>query len=160
MSETFVRSEHVDVSPDAPEIVTAAKWWADQLRGPAVQDNGDKFMSGFATAASMMCKPLAPEVIAKFEAELRTRLAAKYNELKCWYPSNPNWASAMRVIHVDYNPCGPLLDAAEAVGVDMPSLRFPIKTCVWVNPGRVEVARGYGAARRVVYVADSAEEPS
>ncbi len=56
---------------------------------------------------------------------------------------DPQWGSALRTICVDYGPEQILADAAEVAGISR--LRFPYKTVMWVSPGSVEVALGYGS---------------
>jgi hypothetical protein len=129
------------------EIRTAAKWWANHLRGPVEMDNGDALQSSFASMFSSRNKPLTKEQIATFEIELAKEIKLyiedSFNEAVA--EGNPRWGSGIRVIAVDYHPMKLMKEAACRAGFDLGMTRLPIKTCMWINPGEVSVACGYGS---------------
>ena len=134
------------VSADDPAIVAAAKWWADVLRGPTKFDNGDNSQAGgmawaMATMAASESKP-APDVIDRFEAELRQSIAQYVNERDGRF-----WPT----VATDYGPDRILSDAFERAGGKGAGLVFPWKTVMWVRPDEVTVRYGYGAPEQVIY---------
>jgi hypothetical protein len=129
------------------EIAAAVNWWADQLRGPAKMDNGDAFGS------AKDLPPVTEEQIEKFKASLTEKLPAYLG--RYWNPEDPLCGSYFRTLSVDYDPCALLSDAADYAGIDAQGLRFPIKTVMWIDPGEVRVACGYGAADVVVWTAQA-----
>ena len=142
------------VGEDAPEIVAAAKWWADVLRSGARFDNGDNSAAGgLAGAMALLSRPkFAAEVLDKFEAELRAGMARRFNDLGGWSAEQPDWGSYGRCVSVDYGPCQVLSDAlARAGGRDNGITCFPWKTVMWVDPGKVTVRHGYAAPVKTIY---------
>lgn len=125
------------------EIEAAVSWWADQLAGDATHDNGDLPLSLFATALAGQLAPLLPQQIESFKASLAMRLREDF--APSWDSSDPMRGSYGRTLGVDYNPDARLRQAAEDAGIGALSLRFPCKTMMWVDPGKVQVAKGYGA---------------
>jgi hypothetical protein len=131
------------VQTDYPEIKVAAKWWADIILG-APQDNGDAFQSGFATALGLRMPHPTPEQAERFRELLETKLMA-HTQSEHWRPDDPIWGGARRTLAVDYHPCALLDDTAKAAGIDVNFSTFPMKTVMWIDPGKVEVRCGYGA---------------
>jgi hypothetical protein len=149
----YKKPEHVDVNPDSPEIVAAAKWWRESLQWPKF-DNGDRSNTGLMaeSMARMGHKIHDEEVLKRFEIELRSAIAARYNEKKNWHPSNPEFGGYGRVISVDYHADPILTGALEGAGGKANSmLSFPWKTTMHVGPGKVTVACGYGAPYQTIY---------
>lgn len=133
------------------ELAAAAKWWADQLRAPAVQDNGDRFQTAFASFAATKLPPLEPEMIRRFENEFISCIQEHYQRINAaWDRSNPTWGGYERVVGVDYDPHPVLYDAAERAGFSA-HLRFPCKTVMQIGPGYVQVACGYRAPYVTLY---------
>lgn len=135
------------------EIEAAVEWWAEQLAGPVVHDNGDIGQSLFATGLAAGLPTLKAVQIETFKSELRKNLKA-HIEAVAWKPEDPTFGAYGRSLGVDYHPDRLLADAAEAAGIGAPMLRFPCKTMMWVNPGQVEVAKGYGARPVTIYRAE------
>ncbi|HVL13594.1 MAG TPA: hypothetical protein VM529_13585 [Gemmata sp.] len=142
------------VSEDAPEIVAAAKWWADVLRSGAKFDNGDDSSAGgLAGAMAMLSRPeFAADVLDKFEAELRAGMARWFNDRGGWSVEQPDWGSYGRCVSVDYGPCRVLSDALTRAGGRGNGITcFPWKTVMWVDPGKVTVRYGYAAPVTTIY---------
>lgn len=140
---------HTDVSPDAPELIAAAKWWREALRNPRFDNGGT---SQHDTMVSMMASmgrtPPSAEQLDKFETALREAMAFFYNQNKFW-ESGCNFCRALRV---DYN-ADQLLESAygKAFGQQSTINTFPWKTRMFVSPGKVEVGCGYGAEPVIIY---------
>ena len=59
-----------------------------------------------------------------------------------------------RVVSTDYGPDDVLKDAANKAHINGQMFRFPMKTIMWINPGRVEVRPGYAAQEITIYPAN------
>ena len=134
-----------------PEVAAAAKWWADQLRHKPVHDNGDVMGSMLATLAAANLAPISDEQIAAFESALASHLQAACE--KHWHSDDPIRGGVYRTTATDYAPEGVLVDALQDAGIADGDLRLPIKTVVWIDPGKVDVACGYGAKPVRIYPA-------
>jgi hypothetical protein len=55
-------------------------------------------------------------------------------------------------LSTDYDPKNELKEALHEAEIYDGSARLPIKTLMWVEPGKVSVACGYGASEKVIYV--------
>lgn len=131
----------------ADEIEAATEWWADKLRHIAKFDNGDDSPVGGITAVLAMTLSAQNAVptekqIDRFRASLDWRLMARC--VSTWRYDQPNWCSAHRTVHVDYGPDPILRDACDDAGIERADSRFPCKTTMWIDPGKVQVAEGYG----------------
>jgi hypothetical protein len=139
------------------EFRAAAEWWADQLQRPSRQDNGDGFQSGFATAAAMITMlrvgPLTDDERSLFIDRLVSRLQAHYGAHDYGF----------RTLAVDYGPDLMLRSALHAAlgpaRAEQFSLLWPIKTCMWIDPGCVKVAHGYRAEPVQIYPHVHTEAP-
>lgn len=129
-----------------PEIRAAAKWWADTLRQPVHHDNGEVDQSAYATAAANEEPRPTPHQADQFERLLARELQRRWDEGR-----TRSWA--MLKVSVDYHApkflCRCLTDAGFPDFNDM--LVFPIKTCMWIEKGRVRVSCGYGARSQVIF---------
>jgi hypothetical protein len=125
------------------EARTAAKWWADQLRDQPQHDNGDALGSAFAGLVAARLPPLTYEQIAAFEQHLCAGLLVLL-KADTWDETDPGRGGYFRTVAVDYDPDPLLTGAARQAGFKA-DLRLPIKTVMWINPGEVSVACGYGA---------------
>ncbi len=140
------------------EIAAAAKWWADHLRtnhAPKV-DNGarteeQRIGELLIGLVQSLVKPLSPETADRFERELAAKMISDFSE--GWDPSRPLWGAAFRTIGTDYHPDGFLQAAGRAAGIERLDPYLPIKTIMWVNPGKVVVRCGYAAHEEVIYEA-------
>jgi hypothetical protein len=133
-----------------PEVAAAAAWWAQQLAEPATQDVGmrdaaEMLSTGLAQAAAALGRrEWTAGELAAFEAALAVRLEAHVGNGDCWDPGCPERGSALRTIGCDYGPDPVLADAADDAGLGrLRSFDLPMKTVMWINPGRVSVAVGY-----------------
>lgn len=111
----------------------AAKWWADQLRGPARLKSGDRIIDAFITLSSFgQARPSAAS-IEVFEAQLR----AAFEVLS---------TTEGVIASVDYEPCSVLAEAARAAGIVLNRATFPVKTRMFLTgSGLLEVTCGYHA---------------
>ncbi len=143
-----------------PEIQCAAKWWADRLRGPSLQDNGDEDQSMLASYVSLRVAqanaPVSDEEYQAIRRSFERAFTASFvdGEFGGWEraKTDPNWGCASRVASVDYGPDGVLRSALESALPDLDprraamfSLFWPIKTYMRVSPGSVQVSYGYRA---------------
>lgn len=116
----------------------AARWWADQLRGRAILDNGDYSTQGVMTTfLANMCqeeekKHQTPEQIDAFERELEQAILG-YND-------------EYFTLSVDYHPDHILILAAERAGITLGMTTLPWKTHMTFDEGNIQVACGYGAS--------------
>ena len=134
------------MSEVCPEISFAAKWWAEVLNSSPFYQSGDSWQD---ILLSFIPWSKAP----RRELDLfRTKLESTMKEKFCssWDSKRPRFGGALRVVGVDYEPDLLLSEAGLAAGIDI-SLRLPVKTVMWVNPGEVRVAIGYRAPIKVVY---------
>lgn len=117
----------------------AAKWWADQLRGNAKIDNGDKSSTGAMTfIVAMMLQDAERqnrngEQVDAFERELTASIAGLSDFEARWG------------LGVDYHPDHLLQEAAGRAGLDLGMASLPWKTHMRIENNRVYVACGYGA---------------
>ncbi|GHA01269.1 hypothetical protein ACFOOM_12285 [Streptomyces echinoruber] len=137
-----------------PEAVAAADWWAAKLAEQPRHDVGAAQPNALANAVSALVRRQRTQ--AQIEA-FREALAEEINrhvERYGWRPDEPDFGSYMRTIAVDYGPDPVLADAAEKAGFELQMLDLPVKTVMWINPGVVKVAEGYGARPVVIWRAD------
>ena len=118
-------------------IAAAVEWWANVLSNPAKFDNGDVLSGIFAAWAAKGLEPLSGSTLDAFREALTATLAE----------SHP-WC-----LGTDYDPDGILREAALSAGIPKHELglRFPCKTMMWLEDGKVSVAHGYRAPIEVVY---------
>lgn len=130
---------------------TAARWWADQLRGGSKLDMGADSKQG--EMAEIMGQILQrkqldgmqPDSINAFEEKLAEAIEKNLSQ------------SGRASFGVDYHPDMILADAAEATELQLGMATLPWKTQMWVYPDKVEVSAGYGApAQEVPFLADEA----
>lgn len=117
----------------------AANWWGDAVVKPEF-DNGDKSTVGaFGRGmASMLVKPVTPEMKKMFVEELALQLMAKLT-------NNQD----IIILGVDYGPGLYLREAAEYAGIAYSN--FPWKTTMWVTKDSVMVSAGYRAETETLY---------
>ncbi len=142
------------------EIEAAVNWWKSVMRNPK-QDAGDGTVNMVAAWAKSHTPPMESDKIEDFGRELSSRLPAflKKGAWKDAEEGDSGVGSMCRVLAVDYGPDTLLREAAEAAGIRAGSgdLCFPIKTVMWINPGRVSVSYGYGAKEEVIFEAEKAK---
>lgn len=137
-----------------PEAVAAATWWAEQLAQPTAHRTGAGPESqGFVQAVSdLVGHEFTHEQIEAFRIALAEEIE-RHVAGDGWRPDEPNFGSYMRSIMVDYGPDPVLADAAERAGFKLRTLDLPMKTVMWVNPGKVSVAAGHGTEPVVIWKA-------
>ncbi|PGQ88178.1 hypothetical protein [Priestia megaterium] len=134
------------------EIRAAVKWWTDVLASANPKhDNGDpnpaaQFLLSLSTNS---LTPLSEDQLQSFREHLGEILAEKLKEN--WNPEEPDVGSYFRTIYNDYGADSSLRTAAELANIDRINTRFPIKTNMRIDPGRVTVARGYGSPYETIY---------
>ena len=131
------------------EIEAAVKWWTDTLRNGAKQDNGDPMCNMMALFCASTMKPLTDTQLDAFSKELTEQLRTQLS--KTWDPSRPTFGSALNTLDCDYGPNAMLSAAAIKAGIATCCPPFPMKTCMWIMPGTVEVRYGYRADTETVY---------
>lgn len=132
------------------EIEVAATWWADQLRQVPNHDNGDVMCNAMASwAADRTRHVITEEQIARFKNELMCRWVKRNQDN--WSPDKPLLGSALRNLATDYSPAGELAEALEVAEITPANLVLPIKTVMWIDPGKVSVSCGYGAPIEILY---------
>ncbi|HEU5004735.1 MAG TPA: hypothetical protein VFT49_01470 [Candidatus Saccharimonadales bacterium] len=134
----------------SPEARTAAKWWADQLRGPARMDNGsleysmetgdpnhfDQAITTMGLAGILNERErsgLSDEQISVFEEALARRVQERLQQS----------GEFGVTIDVDYHPDYLLVDSADEAGIRVGMTLFPWKTTMWIETGSVRVSCGY-----------------
>jgi len=144
--------------PVRPEASAAAGWWAQQLAAPATRhETGDPDINFVLT----MSQAMYPRVFTTEQRDrFRTALEHRIEEFLardvargCWNPAQPQFGSAMRTVGVEYGPDQVLAEAAKAAGIELRTWDLPVKTVMWVNPGRVTVACGHQAELVTVWEA-------
>lgn len=142
-----------------PEVVAAARWWADQLAGPAehhiVRPGEPGAVSGafVSAASSVAARQFTAEEVEAFRVALEAELE-RHVDAHGWAKAvaeGPLWGSAMRCIGNDYGPDPVLADAAQAAGLKLTMFDLPMKTAMWINPGSVTVAGGYQAGPAQIF---------
>lgn len=128
------------------EFEVAAKWWADCLRNPPPQNNGDSIQSGMMTMLSEMKGPIPEINIQKFQDELFGWLIRERS------------GRLVTMLDVDYGPCRELCDATAKAGIDFRDFVFPVKTIMWIKPGMVQISCGYGSPVEAIYKKDNGDE--
>jgi hypothetical protein len=140
------------------EIRAAVRWWSEKLAGPHFQDNGANlrdFVGLYGSLQATMVRqdsPVpSPNQLQAFRIGLAFAIRDAIETQDIWRPYQPIWggASEGRCISVDYDPDRMLRDCAVKAGISL--FRFPIKTTMWLSPGRVTVACGYRAPEEVIY---------
>lgn len=130
------------LAADSPEVTAAVKWWTDILGKNTPSTVGDAqvdMMLDLTRAVSGAARP-TDEQVAAFEAEL-TKLVAQDHARSVESGSTYNTV----ILSVDYHPEDLLRSALAAAGISEQSARFPVKTVMWVDAGRVTLRKGYGA---------------
>ena len=126
-----------------PEAEAAAKWWADVLRGPPLKDNGDLVQSMFGSLVAARAAPVSEEGIAAFEEALGARIEEVLD-------ASDDWC----MVDTDYGPGGVLSTALRRLDEETANAIRPLlpwKTIMVVKPGKVRVAKGYGAPEETIY---------
>lgn len=131
------------------EINAAVEWWCHVLSEPFVkQDNGDGLQSVCLSLMADLTPMPTQDQIEVFRQELTRELAESIDPAG-WHPEEPVRGSYMRTVATDYHPEHVLSVAADRAGIH--DNRFPVKTVMWINPGEVKVARGYGAPIKQIW---------
>jgi len=118
----------------------AAKWWADQLRGNAKLDNGDRETGGMASLFGIMLQQAektkqSTEQVDAFEKSLADVLLKE----------QPRWGFG-----VDYHPDAILEAAAQSASLNLGMCTLPWKTTMFIDGEKVTVRCGYGAEPEVL----------
>lgn len=147
------------------EVEIAANWWADQLRQPpgrqdAGMNNPDVVMLSAAITLQKNASytPVPAEKIEDFRKALIDEITKRIGTN--WDPANPYKGGALdgRIVFCDYgvsveNALGAALRAAGIVNSKgwIEDSRLPTKTVMRIDPGLVEVKKGYGAPFIEIY---------
>lgn len=119
---------------------TAAAWWADLFRKPVVHDNGVAEHSMLGTLVGLKAGKPTEEQIKTFEDHLYNALVAEAQRGRSYI-----------YVDVDYHPGIFLQDAMDAAGMGDGFCRLPFKTSMWIDGGKVTVAKGYRAEMVTIY---------
>jgi hypothetical protein len=132
-----------------PQFVAAADWWMNKLAGFPGRDAG--FTSSDDPSGAMTRLMLLAASHAK--AATTQQLLAFRDNLSDWlyqsYLKKVGTRYGHLSLYCDYGPGWELWDIAKPLGID--DQRFPIKTCMWLDPGFVRVRCGYGADTVTIY---------
>ncbi|MFF8406933.1 hypothetical protein ACF06P_35560 [Streptomyces sp. NPDC015684] len=140
-----------------PEAIAAAAWWAQTLAKPVRHDLGRGAATQSTLANSVAALVRRQRSLAEIEA-FRDALAdeiERHLTQNSWHPDEPDFGSYMRAIEVGIGPDAVFTDAAETAGFELKTLDLPMKTIMWINPGIVKVAEGYGAPVTIVWRAET-----
>ena len=137
--------------PNERIVARAAHLWRQALENPRY-DNGDKSSSGFMGMglARMIPKNNTPDVLDKFESELRSILMAplKWEYENSVSKEKSHHETLFSSLSVDYGPDIPLAEAANRAGLKM---EFPWKTYMYLTESYLSFSRGYGARSEYHY---------
>jgi hypothetical protein len=133
---------------ESPEVIAAARWWRNAIGRLGTSGAGE--IDAHAIIVREELPVLPKEKLDKFEAILRERIVAFLGNA-IWNSEQPLFGGVNRIVATDYGPDGTLLAAAEEAGIEKIGSIFPMKTVMWINPGSVSVAYGYGAQEAEVY---------
>ena len=142
------------------ELREGCKWWANVLRDGAKHDAGDAGINAMAAWAQEGQKSLPESQLAAFEEALFKRMTEhwmQYNRVESFAEGT---GSVHWVIATDYSPCRPMGQAAHDAGIFPDSgagdsiTRFPCKTIMWLEPGKVTVRYGYAAPIETIWEAE------
>lgn len=129
----LTREQHEYIARARSAAAAASRWWEAVLVGGPKQDNGEP------SAIQELLKQVDNKVSPYFAAMLE----AKIDKFGIDY------------IDVDYDPCVLLHQVAEESGSNI--LKWPWKTGMWMEQGKVVVRYGYGAEDREVWSAPQDE---
>lgn len=125
-----------------------AQWWAEQLGAPTFKavdehhDDEDQAMMGFA--ARLAERMAGSEDVTQDQADKFVAVLSAWID-KALGASRSVWLS------VDYGPCYPLGEAAEAAGISQ--MRFPWKTTTHTEDDHATASLGYAAPDRLFWSA-------
>jgi hypothetical protein len=148
-------TEHLrqSVSPGI-EARVGARWWADKIRKGFVADAGARPGDALAHPMSVglvstlqrkVAESVTPEKVDAYEMALAGEIQAiidKYGTATYFGASESH------------------VKALKAAGLPTVSVILPWKTTMWVEPGRVSVGDGYGAASVDLPLEEPSEPPS
>lgn len=130
------------------EAMTAAKWWADKLRGPAKMDAGSSIDGHRDTNLEMA------EVMATMLHATEERPASDADKLEAaiaaWVDERLAKATYAITLSTDYGPDYELAGIARSAGIGLGMASLPWKTVMWIRAGDVSVSEGYGAETKKV----------
>ena len=134
------------------EIDAAVAWWSQQLQETSRHKTGDAMNDAFVSTVqnALNLSPLSVEQIRTFEETLRSSIITLIEESGLDL-SDPLSGSYHRVVSTDYGPEDVLAHAAGVAHITYQDFRFPMKTIMWIDPGRVLVRSGYGGQEVVIY---------
>ena len=144
ISETAItEAQPVAIAPAPSDAAAAAaKWFADCLRAPARQDNGDAFQSAFASfVADKTFEMPTEEQLSRFEDLLAETIRAGMAR----HHSSPF------MIGVDYGPDHYLATVYSSVFGNANITTFPCKTMMLCTADFVTVSCGYRAPSEVIW---------
>ncbi|WP_018219126.1 DUF2267 domain-containing protein [Salinispora vitiensis] len=136
-----------------PEARAAATWWADKLTSDTRHDLGGRdaaeqaATATFNVASVMLRQRFTPAQADRFADALATLIDQHLRG------EAPQQDFARLAIHCDYGIDPVLAEAATRAGLSVSMFDLPMKTNMWIIPGRVTVSEGYGAPDEVVWAA-------
>ncbi|GAA0969847.1 hypothetical protein GCM10009555_017700 [Acrocarpospora macrocephala] len=139
----------MNASDGTAEARTAARWWADRLIEEADPDTGEDATDAAIWTARKLAQRPTLEQAEAFRQALEEAILDGPVSHPSWQTAierdDPKWGSGLRDIGTDWGPDETLGNALEAAGLDGRSLGLlPAKTVMWISPGEVGVALGYG----------------
>lgn len=139
------------------EARTAARWWADKIRdGFALRDGAESYAGGLSERSGgltdilqrKLADHVTPEKVERYEHELAERIQGEIVDAYADPSRTMTTYFAALELGVDYGPSQMHADALEAAGLPSGMGMLPMKTTMWVEPGRVSVGDGYRAEPR------------
>jgi hypothetical protein len=139
------------------EARIAARWWADKIRdGFALRDGAEPYAGTLAERSGglsdvLQCKlaeHITPEKVDRYERELAQRVQAEIVDAYGDPARTMTRYFAALALSVDYGPSRMHQEALAAAGLPDGMGMLPLKTTMWVEPGRVSVGDGYAAEPR------------
>lgn len=152
--QQFVRIKHIlsyikDISNEDLDKIdrtskAAAEWWANAIKKPTF-NNGDLKASLFATLMSNKLLEPKEDKIEKFKEYL-------FNEIKAELIFN--YHNGYAALRVDYEPDDILTRAAKKANLNTDIMSFPWKTTMEIRNYVVNVKKGYGENKQVIFDAN------
>ncbi|WP_282204527.1 hypothetical protein [Kitasatospora fiedleri] len=133
------------------EAVAAASWWALRLAEPSHQNVGHPDANTLLAAlANTNARAYTPDQVEAYRVALTARIEAHLAQSE-WSLAEPIFGSEVRCLYNDYSLDPVLTEAAATAGIEVGVADLPLKTVMWIDPGKVSVRSGYGSEVETVW---------